>query len=106
MFEPMIARTKYAAGTAGIGAFATIALCVGLVFWTMAAWIFLATVVSTLAAALILGSFYTGAAFLGFAVMSARKRRVIAHRPPRPLTTESIIAAFISGIKAGASTRR
>jgi archaellum biogenesis protein FlaJ (TadC family) len=107
MIEPMIAKTKHAAGTAGIGVVAALALSVGLVFWTLAAWLFLLTQTTPLLAAVILAAVYTGAGLIGLAVVSARKKQKVVHRPTvPPATVDNLMAAFISGVKAGAGTRR
>jgi|AntRauTorckE5430_2_1112549.scaffolds.fasta_scaffold12883_3 hypothetical protein len=106
MFDPVIAKTKHAAGTAGIGLIASFALCIGLGFWTLSAWMFLLTQTTPLNAAIILAAVYTGAGLIGFGVVSSRKRSHVQHQPPATATVDSLMSAFMTGVKAGSSTRR
>ncbi|KIN74163.1 hypothetical protein [Sulfitobacter guttiformis] len=101
-------EAKHTAGTAAISFGAGILLCIGLAFWTAAGWMLLLTVTSPINAAMIMGAIFTGAALIGFAVVSVRgsnhKKRP-AHAAPKPPTLDGLIAAFISGLTAGARTR-
>lgn len=88
-------------------------LAVGIAFWTIAAWLFLLTVTTAVNAPIILGALYTGAGLVGFGVASMRSQKTVQKpAPPEPVspkspeaTLEKLIAAFISGMNAGAKTR-
>lgn len=102
------AQARHSAGTAGIGVFAGLALCLGLAFWTGAAWYLLVALTTPLNACLILGAIYTGAALIGFAIVSMRAKKPVA--PPEPAkqpeaTMDNLVSAFMTGLTAGARTR-
>jgi len=112
MFDNFIRQARNtarrSARTAAIGLGASIALAVGLAFWTAAGWFFLLTQTTALNAAVIMGALYTGAGLIGFAVVSMRGSKPpepAAPPPQSPPTVESLIAAFISGMNAGSRTR-
>lgn len=102
------AKARHSAGTAGIGVFAGLALCVGLAFWTGAAWYLLLTLTSPMHACLILGAIYTGAALIGFGIVAMRAEKAVP--PPEPVkqpeaTMDNLVTAFMKGLNAGARTR-
>lgn len=96
-------KAKQAARTAGIGAAAMLALAIGLMFWTLAAWLFLLTQTSPLGAAAILGALYSGAGLIGVAVVLMRKEP--QEQPTATPTIDSLVSAFMTGVKAGSRTR-
>lgn len=102
------AQASHSAKTASIGAFAGLAILVGLAFWTGAAWLFLLTVTTPLNASIILGAVYTGAGLIGFAIVSMRGQKPVAPTaPPKPpeATLETLLSAFMTGLNAGARKR-
>ncbi|MCX7566576.1 phage holin family protein [Sulfitobacter sp. F26169L] len=103
------AQAQHTAGTAAIGLCAGIALCIGLAFWTAACWMFLITVTSILNATIIIAAIYTGAGLIGLAIASMRSRKTPPApepvRQPEPPTMDNLVAAFMSGLTAGARTR-
>ncbi|WP_298858584.1 hypothetical protein [uncultured Sulfitobacter sp.] len=101
------AKAEHTAGTAAIGLGASLALGVGLAFWTGAGWLYLITVTTPLNAAMILGALYTGAGCIGFAVVATRRQAPITKEPvvETSPTFDNIMSAFMSGVTAGARTR-
>lgn len=101
-------QARHSAGTAGIGLFAGLTLCVGLAFWTSAAWYLLVALTSPMHACLILGAIYTGAALIAFAVVAARGNKPTPLPEPEKkpqATMDNLVSAFMSGLNAGARTR-
>ena len=113
MLSHLVARARVqveqTAQTAAIGLFACVALTVGLVFWTLAGWLFLLTVTTPLNAAVILGAVYTGVGLIGLASVSMRRKKPVPQpapvAPAPEATFEGLMAAFMSGMNAGARTR-
>ena len=108
MLAKASAQAGHSARTVGIGLFASLALLVGLAFWTGAAWFLLLTVTTPLNACLVLGAVYTGAALVAFSVMSMRSKKPVA--PPQPTKAaeanmETMMAAFMTGLNAGSRRR-
>ena len=100
------------AETAALGLGAGIALLIGLGFWTLAGWLFLISVTTTLNAAVVIASLYTGLGLLIFGILSARARKrrnsaalreTAAAAPAANLG--SIAQAFMGGYAAGSATR-
>lgn len=105
--EAKAART---ARSAAIGFGAGVCLCIGLFFWTVAAWIFLLSVTSAGAAAVVLACAYTGAGLIGLGVLSLRRRRVppAAVAPPAPppaVGLDGLVDSFMKGVQAGSRVR-
>ena len=103
---------RRAARTAMLSAGAAIFLLIGLLFLTLAAWLCLVTVTTTLTAALILGAAYFGVGFLLLALAGADGN---ASRQPQQqeaqVSTEhdglkNLVMAFLAGITAGQKARR
>ena len=98
--------------TAMLSAGAALFLLIGLLFLTLAAWLYLITVTTALTAALILGAVYFGVGFLLLAM--AGSNRAPAAQAPRqedPSATEhdglkNLVMAFLAGITAGQKARR
>lgn len=112
MFDTLIwrarAKARRTAKMAAIGLGASIALAIGLAFWTAAGWFFLLTLTTPLNAAVIMAAIWTGAGLIGFAITAALgdKPSTPATPPPQTAPTiESLIAAFVSGMTAGSKTR-
>ena len=113
MLSHLVARVRVqveqSAQTAAIGLFVFIALSVGLVFWTMAGWLFLLTVTTPLNAAVILAAVYTGIGLIALAMASVRRKKPVVR--PEPVAAapdaslEGLLAAFMTGMNAGARTR-
>ena len=101
------AQALHSAQSAGIGVFASLALLVGLAFWTGATWLFLLTLTSPLNACVILGAVYTGAGLIGFAAIAMRSAKPTPQTPKSPpeATVEGLLSAFMTGVTAGARTR-
>lgn len=101
------AKAEHTAGTAAIGLAASIALGIGLLFWTGAGWPFLLTVTTPLNPAMILGAVYTGAGCIGFAVVSTRRQAPVQKEPivEAAPTVDNLISAFLSGLSAGSRKR-
>lgn len=103
---------RRAARTAMLSAGAAIMLLIGLLFLTLAAWLYLVTVTTPMTAALILGAGYFGIGFLLLAIAGSgnetrRSRRAAeepaAHEPDGP---KNLVMAFLAGITAGQKARR
>ncbi|NNE53480.1 MAG: hypothetical protein HKN30_13895 [Sulfitobacter sp.] len=102
------------ARNAVLGLGAVLCLAVGLGFMTLAAWLFLISVMPPLNAALILGCAYFGISLTILAILSIKKR---AYRRARaraalartnPTSAQSLtemIAAFMTGVNAGRKAR-
>ena len=118
MFDHLQSRIHDAASRAGrtaaIGLGASVALCVGLGFLTLSAWLFLLTVTEPAMAALIIGGVYTGTALIAFATLSSSDRNT--RKPSAKLQEKTAEAeeeaplpplaqAFVSGLRAGARAR-
>ena len=103
------AKASHVARSAAIGLGAGIAMCIGLFFWTLAAWLFLLTVTAPMVAALIIGCIYSGGGLIGFAIISSRSRKP----PPAPLQSkpepqvglDGLVDAFIKGAQAGSRVK-
>lgn len=97
------------AQTAALGAGAVFLLAIGLMFMTLAAWLYLVSVTTALIAALIMGAAYLGVGCLLLVIMSARSRHKPAPPPTVATTADSmlmqVITAFITGITAGRQSR-
>lgn len=103
------------AQNAAIGFGAGLAIAVGLGFLTVASWLLLVSITTTVIAAVILGGAYMGLGLILLATISIRSRnhrkrkmraeraRVTEHPPADPLA--QVILAFVSGLKAGRNTR-
>lgn len=104
------------AQTAVLGLGAIVMLAIGMVFLTIAAWIGIAAVSSTLTAALVIGGAYFGLGFVMMAILSMRQRAIrrarlaaAAARPAAPILPvllSEVIVAFMGGIRAGQKSRR
>lgn len=113
MFELFEQRASHAAKKAGrtvaIGLGALISLGVGCAFLTLSAWLFLVTVTEPAIAALIIGGVYTGAALILLARAGTSKSEKPAPAPtpdqPLPPDMSPLVAAFVTGIQAGARAR-
>ena len=98
--------------TAMLSAGAALFLLIGLLFLTLAAWLYLITVTTALTAALILGAVYFGFGFLLLAMAgSDRAPAAQAPRQEDPSATEhdglkNLVMAFLAGITAGQKARR
>lgn len=101
------AQARHSAQSAGIGVFASLALIVGLAFWTGAIWLFLLTLTSPLNACVILGAAYTGAGLIGFATITMRRAKPVQQTSTKPpqATMDGLVSAFMTGLTAGARTR-
>ncbi len=103
------AKASHAARSAAIGLGAGIALCVGLFFWTLAAWLFLLTVTSSMVAALIIGCIYSGGGLIGFAIISSRGRKTppapVQRNPEPQVGLDALVAAFMKGAQAGSRVK-
>ncbi len=101
-----------AARTAMLSVGAAIMLFIGLLFLTLAAWLFLVTIASALTAALILGALYFGIGFLMLALASPRdgaapsRPAASSPNPPEHDGAKSLVMAFLAGITAGQKARR
>lgn len=103
---------RRAVRTAMLSAGAAIFLLIGLLFLTLAAWLYLITVTTTLTAALILGAAYFGVGFLMLAL--AGSDGSTARQAPQqeePTSAEhdglkNLVMAFLAGITAGQKARR
>lgn len=88
---PLVQNTaRDAAKTAALGLFGAIFLGVGLLFLTLAGWLFLMSVTSALTAALVFGLMYLGIGLVLFGVISYRSR---ARRRARLAAAQSAAAA-------------
>ena len=115
MLGELAHRVEHAANrtarTALLGFGASVTLIVGILFLTLAAWIYLVQVTSALSAALILGGMFVGVSLIMFSMLSAR-RRALARRRERDRAAlkvtgmQELLLAFLSGMKAGRSRRR
>ncbi|MFG6589914.1 phage holin family protein [Sulfitobacter sp. 1A12157] len=98
--------------TAMLSAGAALFLLIGLLFLTLAAWLYLITVTTALTAALILGAVYFGIGFLLLAMAGADAEGAAPpSRPKDPATSEhdglkNLVMAFLAGITAGQKARR
>jgi len=103
------ARAGHAARTTAIGATAVILLCIGLGFWTFAGWLFLLTLTSAPIAAVIMAALFTGASLLIIGILASGRSKIPPPPTPAPQpapTIDSLIAAFITGLTAGARIRK
>lgn len=117
MIEELTYRAEAAAArtarTAVMGAGAVAALVLGAFFLTLAAWLFLAEVTSVITAALILGAAYMGLGLLFLGMLSirrrARQRELARARAAQAASSTGslvqLIMAFITGIRAGKTSR-
>jgi len=100
------------ARTAMLSVGAVIMLLIGLMFLTLAAWLYLVTVTSTMTAALILGAGYLGAGFVMLAIAgsngnpSASKQKADAPQAQEHDGAKNLVVAFLAGITAGQKARR
>ncbi|MFG6517949.1 phage holin family protein [Sulfitobacter sp. 1A13496] len=98
--------------TAMLSAGAALFLLIGLLFLTLAAWLYLITVATPLTAALILGAVYFGIGFLLLAMAgsdseaAAQKPREEEHASPEHDGLKNLVMAFLAGITAGQKARR
>ena len=98
--------------TAMLSAGAALFLLIGLLFLTLAAWLYLITVTTTLTAALILGAVYFGMGFLLLAIAGSDGEA--AAQPSRQEDSaasdhdglKNLVMAFLAGITAGQKARR
>ncbi|MDF3357277.1 hypothetical protein HKX10_07340 [Sulfitobacter sp. KE33] len=98
--------------TAMLSAGAVLFLLIGLLFLTLAAWLYLITVTTTLTAALILGAVYFGMGFLLLAIAGSDGEA--AAQPSRQEDSaasdhdglKNLVMAFLAGITAGQKARR
>lgn len=102
------------AHTAVLGAGGCVALLIGLGFWTLAGWLFLSSVTTSLNAAIIIGAIYTGLGLMTFVAISIRSRRIRRMRALRAQTVAAhatktelgtLAAAFMGGFSAGSRGR-
>jgi uncharacterized membrane protein len=114
-------RASGVARTAAIGLIGGLFLCVGLMFLTLAGWLYLTAIASPMVAALIFGGLYVGVGSLMFAVITMRARarrraRVLAAEtaaataaPAAALTGKgglaSVLIAFATGLAAAQKMR-
>ena len=103
-------RASHVARSAAIGLGAGVCLFVGLIFWTIAAWLFLVTVTTVQITALIIGSVYCGAGLIGFALIGSRKphdprANAVPDPAPRPADVDGLMGAFVTGMNAGVQAR-
>jgi|TARA_R100000655_G_scaffold87095_1_gene127238 fatty acid desaturase len=103
---------RRAARTAMLSAGAAILLLIGLLFLTLAAWLYLVTVTTAMTAALILGAAYFGVGFLLLA-LAGSDGSAPRHAPDQgePAASEhdglkNLVMAFLAGITAGQKARR
>ena len=95
-----------------LSAGAVLFLLIGLLFLTLAAWLYLITVTTTLTAALILGAVYFGMGFLLLAIAGSDGEA--AAQPSRQEDSaasdhdglKNLVMAFLAGITAGQKARR
>lgn len=81
-------------------------LAAGIAFWTAAAWMFLLTLTTSLNTALIIGSVYAGGGLICLALAARRPVKPSKPAPaPKPASMDSLVAAFMTGLNAGARTR-
>ncbi|MFG6578825.1 phage holin family protein [Sulfitobacter sp. 1A13191] len=98
--------------TAMLSAGAVLFLLIGLLFLTLAAWLYLITVTTALTAALILGAVYFGMGFLLLAIAGSAGEA--AAQPSRQEDSaasdhdglKNLVMAFLAGITAGQKARR
>jgi site-specific recombinase len=94
-----------------LGAGALFCLSIGLAFLTLAAWLYLISVTTSMMAALILGSVYAGIGLILLAVASSGPRRSKAKyakrldQPNEEAEIAKIVAAFMTGVTAGRKSR-
>lgn len=102
---------RRAARTAMLSATAALSLLIGLLFLTLAAWLYLVTVTTTTIAALILGAAYLGVGFLLLAIAGSEGRSAPRHAEESHENAEhdglkNLVLAFLGGITAGQKARR
>lgn len=114
MFDKVVHNAKQAAARTVrktvIGLGAGLCLLAGAAFLTLAAWLFLITVTTTLNAALIIGGTYFGLGLILVGVASAdsssdRQESQSAQQDSNDHVVPKLIAAFMTGLQAGRSTR-
>ncbi len=97
-----------------LGFLSILALCVGVLFLTLAAWIVISQMADPTTAALVIGITYVGVGLILGAFAAARRsgssrRREDFMAPPAPIRREkvytSMAAAFFEGLGAGLATR-
>lgn len=111
LMDHLRGRLRRAARAAMLSATAALMLLIGLMFLTLAAWLYLITVTSTLGAALILGAAYLGVGFLLLAIAGSGAQAPPAQAEESHTSSEhdglkNLVLAFLGGITAGQKARR
>ena len=102
------AEAAQTAKSAAFGFAGSVLLCVGVGFWTAAAWMFLVTLTTVLNTAVILGAVYSGAGLIAFGLAAAKRHKSAKPSPAQEAsqpTIESFLAAFVTGLTAGSKLR-
>ncbi|MEX3316102.1 phage holin family protein [Sulfitobacter sp. PS-8MA] len=103
---------RRAARTAMLSVGAAIMLLIGLLFLTLAAWLFLITIASAMTAALILGALYLGIGFIMLAMAGAEDRAAPSKPSAKAPSAQehdggkNLAMAFLAGLSAGQKARR
>ncbi|WP_102110214.1 phage holin family protein [Oceaniglobus roseus] len=101
---PVQHALRRAARRAVFGTVAGLLMLVGAAFLTLAAWIYLASVLGIFYAALVLGLVFVG---IGLIVLAIGLRPPRYRHPPPPVAQPTtLVSAFLSGIAAGQGLRR
>ena len=112
VMQHLRASVARAARTAMLSATGAFMLLIGLMFLTLAAWLYLVTVTTALTAALILGAAYLGVGFLLLAIAGSRDNSPSSRQPeadsghPEHDGLKNLVMAFLAGITAGQKARR
>jgi hypothetical protein len=103
MFDQIEQKASRAAKSAVLGTGGALCLAVGAGFLTVAAWIFLATLESTLFAAGIIGAVYLGLGLILIGLASARRGAPVRVQPEPETSpkTPPLAEAFLFGLQAG-----
>ena len=115
MFDRIVDKAKQSVAralrTTVIGAGAGLCLVAGAALLTLAGWLFLVTVTTPMNAALILGGIYLGLGFILIGVASAARssdsqgKAAQQQQDADENVVPKLIAAFMTGMQAGRSTR-
>ena len=109
MLSALEYKAKSAAKRTAFGFAGSLALAVGLAFFTGAAWISLTVAADALTACLVLGSAYFGGGLILMAFASRKSHRTLSAPAPTVRSTPpwaEMVAAFMQGYGTGMASRR